>query len=257
MIARRNSVLSHTRNVYTKCTRFICRPTGNDGERTFETVQFNWQTLRDQFCSKLFHVNLIEKPSQEVVSYQRTLNSLVDDIRNASIFKLSCFSEGGINIKWIEYFNQLLCKQLLALCFVLMSMIFLIFFLLLWPLLNTHCNPIRGNHVSNVARVQLPASTPYVAWVCCWFSPLLREVFLRVLRFFPLLKNQHFDPNSNSICNAWTRLNEFIWTPMCFVGKQAIYIFFCFNAHGPLLFRYKLPLKTVISWDDAYSFELF
>ena len=29
-------------------------------------------------------------------------------------------------------------------------------------------------------------------------------------------------PNSNSIWNALTRLNEFIWTPMCFVGKQAI-----------------------------------
>ena len=43
---------------------------------------------------------------------------------------------------------------------------------------------------SNVARVQIPASTPYVGWVCCWFSPLLREVFLRVLRFSPLLKNQ-------------------------------------------------------------------
>ena len=34
--------------------------------------------------------------------------------------------------------------------------------------------------------------TPYVCWVCCWFSPLLREGFLRVLRFSPLLKNQHF-----------------------------------------------------------------
>ena len=33
---------------------------------------------------------------------------------------------------------------------------------------------------------------PYVGWVCCWFSPLLREVFLWVLRFSPLLKNQHF-----------------------------------------------------------------
>ena len=28
--------------------------------------------------------------------------------------------------------------------------------------------------------------------VCCWFSSLLREVFLRVLRFSPLLKNQYF-----------------------------------------------------------------
>ena len=36
--------------------------------------------------------------------------------------------------------------------------------------------------------------------VCCWFSPLLREVFLRVLRFSPLLKKPTF-PNSNSTRN--------------------------------------------------------
>ena len=46
---------------------------------------------------------------------------------------------------------------------------------------------------TNVARVQIPTSTPYVGWVWCWFSPLFREVFLRVLRFSPLLKNQHFE----------------------------------------------------------------
>ena len=45
---------------------------------------------------------------------------------------------------------------------------------------------------SNVARVRILASTPYVGWVCCWFSPLLQEVFLWVLRFSPLLENQHF-----------------------------------------------------------------
>jgi len=45
-----------------------------------------------------------------------------------------------------------------------------------------------------------PALTPYVGWVCCWFSPLLQEVFLRVLRFSPLLKKPTF-PNSNSIRN--------------------------------------------------------
>ena len=28
--------------------------------------------------------------------------------------------------------------------------------------------------------------------VCRWFFPLLRQVFFRVLRFSPLLKNQHF-----------------------------------------------------------------
>ena len=46
---------------------------------------------------------------------------------------------------------------------------------------------------TNVARVRILASTPCVGWVCCWFSPLLREVFLRVLQFSPLLKNQHFE----------------------------------------------------------------
>ena len=45
---------------------------------------------------------------------------------------------------------------------------------------------------TNVAQVRILASTPNVGWVCCWFSPLLREVFLRVLRFSPLPKNQHF-----------------------------------------------------------------
>ena len=61
---------------------------------------------------------------------------------------------------------------------------------------------------TNVARVQIPASTPYVGWVCCWFSPLLREVFLRVLRFSLLLKNQHFQiPIRQGI--KWTK-NHFV-----------------------------------------------
>ena len=45
---------------------------------------------------------------------------------------------------------------------------------------------------TNVARVRIPASTPHVGWFCCWSSPFPREVFLRVLRFSPFLKNQHF-----------------------------------------------------------------
>ena len=44
---------------------------------------------------------------------------------------------------------------------------------------------------TNVPRVQILASTPSVGWVCCWFSSLLREVFLLVLQFSPLPKNQH------------------------------------------------------------------
>ena len=45
---------------------------------------------------------------------------------------------------------------------------------------------------TNMARVRLLVPVSYVGWVCCWFSSLLQEVFLRVLGFFPLLKNQHF-----------------------------------------------------------------
>ena len=33
---------------------------------------------------------------------------------------------------------------------------------------------------TNVARVRFPDSASNVGWVCCWFSSLLREVFLRV-----------------------------------------------------------------------------
>ena len=73
--------------------------------------------------------------------------------------------------------------------------------------------------LTNVAQVQIPASKLYVGWVCCWFSPLPQEVCHRVLRFSSLLKKWTL-PNSNSIWNARRRLNEFIRTPKCFVGKQ-------------------------------------
>ena len=58
---------------------------------------------------------------------------------------------------------------------------------------------IRGENEEQGGRarvvqcmVHIPASTPFLGWVCCSFSPLLRDVFLQVLRFSPLLKNQHF-----------------------------------------------------------------
>ena len=44
---------------------------------------------------------------------------------------------------------------------------------------------------TDVARDLFSDSTQCVDWVCCWFSSLIREVFLRVLRFSPLLK-KHF-----------------------------------------------------------------
>ena len=67
--------------------------------------------------------------------------------------------------------------------------------------------------------VKIPASTPYVGWVCYSFSPLHREVFLRVLRFFPILKNQHFEILIRS-GRTRTRFNKLLRTPKCSVGKQ-------------------------------------
>ena len=51
---------------------------------------------------------------------------------------------------------------------------------------------------------------------------MLQEVFLRVLRFSPLLKNQHFQIPIWSGSHRHIHLNLFIRTPKCFVGKQII-----------------------------------
>ena len=40
---------------------------------------------------------------------------------------------------------------------------------------------------TNVAWVRFPDPASYVGWVCCWFSCLLREVFLRVLLIWQIL----------------------------------------------------------------------
>ena len=77
---------------------------------------------------------------------------------------------------------------------------------------------------TNVARVRCPDPASYAGWVCCWFSTLLRELFLWVLRFSPLLKNQHFqfqfDPRMHRHI-----LNELLRTPRCSVGKQITFTF--------------------------------
>ena len=70
-----------------------------------------------------------------------------------------------------------------------------------------------------------PGPGPICGWVCCWFSTLLREVFLWVLWFSLLLKNQQFKiPNRSRY--AQTFLNEFLWTPWCSVGKQITLLLF-------------------------------
>ena len=50
----------------------------------------------------------------------------------------------------------------------------------------------KWEHSPPTNGVQIWVSTPYVGWVCCWFSPLLWEVFLHVLPFSPLVKKQKF-----------------------------------------------------------------
>ena len=58
---------------------------------------------------------------------------------------------------------------------------------------------------------RFPDPASYVGRVCCWFSTLLREVFLRVLRYYPLLKNQHF---------------QFQFDPGIFRGKLTTLLYF-------------------------------
>ena len=96
---------------------------------------------------------------------------------------------------------------------------------------------------TNVARVQIPASTPYVGWVCCWFSPLLREVLLRVLRFSPLLKNQHFQiPIRPGI-----RYTKNHYVNVLPANRYFIYLFiYLFSVSPP-----GLPASRV--WDNLYN----
>ena len=51
-------------------------------------------------------------------------------------------------------------------------------------------------------------------------SPLLREVFLRVLRFSPLLKNQHFQIPIRSGTHGHVSTSEFVRTAKCSVVNK-------------------------------------
>ena len=81
----------------------------------------------------------------------------------------------------------------------------------LWGARVAHCGESTRLPPITVAQVQILASTPYVVWVCFWFSLFLQEVFLRVLRFSLLLKTNATLPNSNSFWNAWTRFNLYTY----------------------------------------------
>ena len=62
---------------------------------------------------------------------------------------------------------------------------------------------------TNVSRIRFPNPASNKGWVSFWFSTLLREVFVRVLRFSPLLRNVHFRIPIRS-WNARPFLNEFL-----------------------------------------------
>ena len=73
---------------------------------------------------------------------------------------------------------------------------------------------------TNVAQVQLLASTPYVGWFLMLVLSLALRGFSSGTPVFPSPQKPTL-PNSNSIWNAWACLSEFIWTPRCFVGKTS------------------------------------
>ena len=67
----------------------------------------------------------------------------------------------------------------------------------------------------------------HLGWVCCWFSPLLREVLLLVLRFSPTFKNQHFQipirPGKvEPLCGCATSQSLFIILFKCWNNIAAI-----------------------------------
>ena len=79
---------------------------------------------------------------------------------------------------------------------------------------------------TSVARVRILVSTLYVSWVCCWYCPLLQEVLIRVLRFSPLLKNQHFripirSGTHGHVSTSWWKLLSAPW-----VNKLQFQFFF-------------------------------
>ena len=45
--------------------------------------------------------------------------------------------------------------------------------------------------------------SPHVGWVGCWFPPLLLELFLWILQFSPLLKNQDFQIQFDQESGRW------------------------------------------------------
>ena len=106
---------------------------------------------------------------------------------------------------------------------------------------------------TNVARVRILASTPYVGWVCCWFSPLLREVFLWVLQFSPLLKNQHFQNPIRSGTHGHVSASSYELLSVPWVNKLQITITIPTDMYWLIFFSVDRPND---GWNDYHQLKL-
>ena len=79
-----------------------------------------------------------------------------------------------------------------------------------------------------VARVRFPDPASYVGWVCCWFSTLLREVFLRAgyssfsLSLKTNISKFQFDPGMGGhfnrvLVNSWRSVGKQIHLHFCYI----------------------------------------
>ena len=97
--------------------------------------------------------------------------------------------------------------------------------------------------LTNVDRVQILAWTLHVGWVCCWFSPLLWDVFLQVL-CFPLFSKLTF-PNSNLTRN---QLDEERLSGCCYLYVVVFIIIFLWDVSfmkRVLLNKFLAPVRYV------------
>jgi len=76
---------------------------------------------------------------------------------------------------------------------------------------------------------------PYVG-NCCWFSPLLREVFLRVLRFSSLRQKPTFSNSSSTrnqideepLCGCATSKSLFIYLQLTKFTKMNVWVYYLY-----------------------------
>ena len=106
---------------------------------------------------------------------------------------------------------------------------------------------------TNVSWVRFPDSASYVGWVCWWFSSLLQEVFLRVLRFSPLLKNNIFPNfhvtrvrNKSSATHPHSKCLS-VWRPLRVRENE------CFCAHSRRLFLLLPSLNYTTVWNSFHD----